>query len=60
MKNNTIWMSFSDLMSCLMIIFMFVSISYIRQVVRLEQAKNAELKAKTEELERIALNRKKS
>lgn len=52
-------MSFSDLMSCLMIIFMFVSISYIRQVVRLEQAKNAELKAKTEELERIALNRKK-
>ena len=54
MKQN-IWMSFSDLMSCLMIIFMFISISYIRQVIKLEQAKTAELNSKNIELENKTL-----
>ena len=65
MKQN-IWMSFSDLMSCLMIIFMFISISYIRQAIKIERAKTAELNSKNielenkkRELERINLKRKK-
>ena len=65
MRQN-IWMSFSDLMSCLMIIFLFISISYIRQAINIEKAKteelnakNIELENKTLELEKITQNRKK-
>ena len=35
-KNNS-WMSFSDLMTGLMVIFMFVAISYILEVQKAEQ-----------------------
>ena len=35
-KNNS-WMSFSDLMTGLMVIFMFVAISYILEVQQAEQ-----------------------